>query len=192
MNLLTNTNSKIKKTAKLNGVRLYEFNLPAVYSCPYADICKEICYADKGTFKYPNVQAKYNSNYELTKDTGLFIESIQKELIKKRVEFVRIHSSGDFYSLKYLRSWITIAKNNSNIIFYGYTKSVPFFKSVTLPHNFIFCFSTGGKMDHLIKDTDKKAVIFDTKEELKKARFIDCSINDLKMIATNRIGLIKH
>jgi len=47
-------------------------------------------------------------------------------------------------------------------------------------------------MDHLIKDTDKRAVIFDTKEELKKARFIDCSVNDMKMIATNRIGLVKH
>jgi hypothetical protein len=191
-NYLTNTNSKIKKTAKLNGVRLYEFNLPAVSSCPFADTCKAICYADKGTFKYPNVQAKYNANYELTKKPELFIESIQSELIKKRVEFVRIHSSGDFYSLNYLRSWLTIAKNNPNIIFYGYTKSVPFFKSVTLPPNFIFCFSTGGKMDHLIKDTDKRAVIFDSKEDLKKARYIDCSVNDMKMIATNRIGLIKH
>ena len=191
-NYLTNTNSKIKKTAQINGVRLYEFNLPAVSSCPFADSCKSICYADKGTFKFPNVQAKYNANYELTKDTKLFIKTIHKELIKKRVEFVRIHSSGDFYSLKYLRSWIVLAVNNPHIVFYGYTKSIPFFKSVTPPPNFIFCFSTGGKMDHLIKDTDKPAVIFDTKEDLKKARFIDCSVNDMKMIATNRIGLIKH
>ena len=33
-NILTNTNSKIKKTAKLNNIRLYEFNLPAIDSCP--------------------------------------------------------------------------------------------------------------------------------------------------------------
>ena len=191
-NYLTNTNSKIKKTAQINGVRLYEFNLPAVSSCPFADSCKAICYADKGTFKFPNVQAKYNANYELTKDTKLFMKTIHNELIKKRIEFVRIHSSGDFYSLKYLRTWITIAVNNPHIVFYGYTKSIPFFKSVNPPPNFIFCFSTGGKMDHLIKDTDKRAVIFNTKEELKKARYIDCSVNDKKMIATNRIGLIKH
>ena len=192
MNLLTNTNSKIKKTAKLNGVRLYEFNLPAVSTCPFADTCKEICYADKGTYKYPNVQAKYHFNYELTKNPPAFIEQIQKELIKKRVEYVRIHSSGDFYSMKYLKTWVEIARNNPSIIFYGYTKSVSLLQALELPVNFIFCFSTGGKLDHKIKPTDKRAVIFNSKEELRKARFIDCSINDMKMITTNRIGLIKH
>ena len=192
MNLLTNTNSKIKKTAKLNGVRLYEFNLPAVSTCPCADKCKDICYADKGTYKYPNVQAKYHSNYELTKNPPTFIEQIQKELIKKRVEYVRIHSSGDFYSMKYLKTWLKIARNNPNIIFYGYTKSVSLLQSLQLPPNFIFCFSTGGKLDHKIKPGEKRAVIFNSKEELQKARFIDCSVNDLKMITTNRIGLIKH
>ena len=120
--ILTNTNSKIKKTAKLNNVRLFEFNLPAVSTCPFADTCKKICYADQGTFKYPVVQAKYHSNYELTKNKDLFIKVVQSELIKKRIEYVRIHSSGDFYNLKYLKSWLEIARNNPNIIFYGYTK----------------------------------------------------------------------
>ena len=192
MNLLTNTNSKIKKTAKLNGVRLYEFNLPAVSTCPFADTCKDICYADKGTYKYPNVQAKYHSNYELTKNAPAFIEQIQKELIKKRVEYVRIHSSGDFYSMKYLKTWLEIARNFPNIIFYGYTKSVSLLQSLELPVNFIFCFSIGGKLDHKIKLGERRAVIFNSKEELQKARFIDCSVNDLKMITTNRVGLIKH
>jgi len=190
--ILTNTNSKIKKTAKLNNVRLFEFNLPAVSTCPFADTCKEICYADKGTFKYPVVQAKYHSNYELTKDKDLFIKVVQNEIIKKRIEYVRIHSSGDFYNLKYLKSWLEIARNNPNIIFYGYTKSVPLFKKVDLPQNFIFCFSTGGKADHLIKDTDKKAVIFNSLEELKNARYTDCSVNDLNMLATNKVGLVLH
>jgi len=190
--ILTNTNSKIKKTAKLNNVRLFEFNLPAVSTCPFADTCKEICYADKGTFKYPVVQAKYHSNYELTKNKDLFIKVVQNEIIKKRIEYVRIHSSGDFYNLKYLKSWLEIARNNPNVIFYGYTKSVPLFQNVDLPQNFIFCFSTGGKADHLIKDTDKKAVIFNSLEELKNARYTDCSVNDLNMLATNKVGLVLH
>jgi hypothetical protein len=190
--ILTNTNSKIKKTAKLNNVRLFEFNLPAVSTCPFADTCKEICYADKGTFKYPVVQAKYHSNYELTKDKDLFIKIVQSEIIKKRIEYVRIHSSGDFYNLKYLKAWLKIARSNPNVIFYGYTKSVPLFKKVDLPQNFIFCYSTGGKADHLIKDTDKKAVIFNSLEELKKARYTDCSVNDMKMITTNKVGLVLH
>ena len=46
-NILTNTNSKIKKTAKLNNIRLYEFNLPAIDSCPFAKDCLAYCLANK-------------------------------------------------------------------------------------------------------------------------------------------------
>ena len=108
------------------------------------------------------------------------------------MEYVRIHSSGDFYSMKYLKTWVKIARNNPSIIFYGYTKSVSLLQSLQLPPNFVFCFSTGGKLDHKIRPSEKRAVIFNSKEELQKARFIDCSVNDMKMITTNRIGLIKH
>lgn len=191
MNLLTNTNQKIKKTGKLNSTRLYEFNLPAVITCPFAGSCKSICYADKGTYLYSNVKKKYQFNFELTKQTD-FIQLIQKELELKRVEAVRIHSSGDFYSLNYLKKWIKIAQQNPNVLFYGYTKSVPLFKNVTLPSNFIFCFSDGGTHDKMIKETDRRAVIFDTLEAMTEQGFIDCSENDLLMTKTYKIGLLKH
>ena len=192
LNLLTNTNAKIKKTAKLNGVRLYEFNLPALITCPFADSCKVFCYADKGSYKYKVVVEKYAFNLELTKQPEAFQEAIQAELIKKRVEYVRIHSSGDFYSLKYLKIWVNIALNNPEVIFYGYTKSVPLFNSLDLPSNFIFCYSTGGKKDNLIKPGAKKAVIFNSLEELQKAGYTNCSVNDMAMIKADKIGLIYH
>ena len=192
MNLLTNSNKKIKKTAKLNNVRLYEFNLPALITCPFADECKVFCYADKGSYKWKPVVNKYAFNLALTKNPDEFKKQIQLQLDKKRVEYVRIHSSGDFYSLKYLKQWIKIAKNNPNIVFYGYTKSVPLFNSVNLPPNFIFCFSTGGKKDNLIPKGSKKAVIFNNLDELKRANYTDCSVNDMAMIKADKIGLIYH
>ena len=192
MNLLTNTNKKIKKTGKLNNVKLYEFNLPAIDSCPFADECKKYCFADKGRYLMPNVQDKYYFNFELTKNKREFKKLIQSELESKKVEYLRIHSSGDFYSLKYLKMWAEIARSNPNIIFYGYTKSVPLFKHITAPSNFVFCFSTGGKYDNMIKNTDKKAVIFKNTEELINSGYTDCSNDDLMMIKANKIGLIYH
>ncbi len=192
MNLLTNTNAKIKKTGKLNNVKLYEFNLPAIDSCPFADECKKYCFADKGRYLMPNVQDKYYFNFELTKNKREFKKLIQSELESKKVEYLRIHSSGDFYSLKYLKTWIEIARSNPNIIFYGYTKSVPLFKHINAPSNFVFCFSTGGKYDNMIKNTDKKAVIFRNIKELINAGYTDCSNDDLMMIKANKIGLIYH
>ena len=66
-NLLTNSNRKTKKASQLNNARVYEFNLPSISSCPFADACKQYCYADKGTYKYKAVQDKYNNSYALTK-----------------------------------------------------------------------------------------------------------------------------
>lgn len=192
MNLLTNSNKKIKKTAKINGVRLYEFNLPAIKTCPWADECKVFCYADKGAYTWRPAREKYAFNFELTKKPNEFQAAIQLELIKKRVQCVRIHSSGDFYSLNYLKQWVKIALNNPEVVFYGYTKSVPLFNSLDLPPNFIFCYSTGGKKDNLIKPGAKKAVIFNNLTELKKAGYVNCSINDMAMITADKIGLIYH
>tara|TARA_R100001530_G_scaffold132424_1_gene104848 strand:+ start:443 stop:1021 length:579 start_codon:yes stop_codon:yes gene_type:complete len=192
MNLLTNTNKKIKKTGKMHGVKLFEFNLPAIDSCPFAKDCIAYCFANKGTYLYKNVQDKYNFNFKLIENKAEFKKLIQNELESKKVEYVRIHSSGDFYSLKYLKTWVEIAKNNPNIVFYGYTKSVPFFKHINAPDNFVFCFSTGGKKDNMIKDTDKKAVIFKNLDELKVNGYTNCTEDDMAMITTDKIGLVYH
>jgi len=191
-NVLTNTNSKIKHSGQINGVRLYEFNLPAVSTCHWADICKKYCFADKGSYKWRPVVEKYARNYELSKNQELFKKIVQYELDKKRVEYVRIHSSGDFYNTKYLKAWADIARNNPDIIFYGYTKAIPLFKHLTAPQNFVFCFSVGGKKDHLIKSTDHHAKIFDNKKELLEAGYKDCSKDDLLMLTTKKVGLIYH
>ena len=46
---------------------------------------------------------------------------------------IRIHESGDFYSLQYLRKWVEIWKNleDENVLFVFYTKSFPFFLMLT-------------------------------------------------------------
>ena len=52
MNLLTQ-NSKLKKTSKKLGVRVFNFGIPAYKSasgkltCPMADACVKFCYAKK-------------------------------------------------------------------------------------------------------------------------------------------------
>ena len=192
MSLLTNTNKKIKKTGKMNGVKLFEFNLPAIVSCPFAKDCIKYCYAHKGSYLYKVVREKYQFNFKLTEKKNEFKKIIQSELESKKVEYVRIHSSGDFYSLKYLKTWVEIANNNPNIVFYGYTKSVPLFKHITAPTNFVFCFSTGGKKDNLIKDTDKKAVIFKSLNELKVNGYTNCTEDDMAMLTTDKVGLVYH
>jgi len=124
-------------------------------------------------------------------------EAIQK----KKVDILRLHDSGDFYSIAYLNKWIEIAKANKDVIFYAYTKSIPFFKrskemdtTFLLPKNLIIIFSEGSKKDILINITkDRHSRIFKDINSLLKAGYINASDNDLNAIKDNKkVGLLLH
>ena len=199
-NFLTNNNSKLKYTSEINDARIFEFNLPAYkidneIVCPFADECKFFCYAKKGTYLYKNVVLKYKNNYYATKKDN-FVNLIQKEIDKKKPTHIRVHSSGDYYNIKYLKKWYEIANNNKHIIFYSYTNSKPFFKNdkLPIPKNYRIIFSLGGKKDNLINiKKDRHAKIFKNESDLINNGYINASKNDFIAIGTSKkIGLIFH
>ena len=199
--LLTNSNSKLKKSSKINNAKIYTFDIPAYktktgkITCPFADKCVKYCYAQKGAYIWSPAQNKHNENYLATKENN-FIDTVQDEINRKRkITHIRVHSSGDYYSPKYLDKWVTIARNNPNTIYYSYTKSVKMFKDLkNKPTNLIPIFSEGGKQDNLIdKNKDRHAKIFNNEKELLQAGYIDASGDDLKALTPNkRVGLIFH
>jgi len=122
-------------------------------------------------------------------------------IILERPTHVRIHDSGDFYSIKYLLKWVNIANSNKEVIFYAYTKSIPFFKGtfqgkpiIKIPKNLKIIFSEGSKRDILINNNaDRHARIFKTSNELTAAGYINASDNDLQAITENKkVGLVYH
>ena len=117
------------------------------------------------------------------------------EIKKKKATHIRIHDSGDFYSIKYLQKWVQIAEYNKEVIFYAYTKSIKFFvNGLLLPDNMKIIFSEGSKTDELINPkTDRHARIFKNIDLLNASGYIDASENDLKAITDNKkVGLIFH
>jgi len=199
MKLLTQ-NSKLKKTSIENKMRVMNFSLPAYKTitgktvCPFAKDCIKYCYAQKGNYRYPSVIKGLNNRYELSK-TDEFIPKMNATIILERPTHVRIHDSGDFYSIAYLNKWVTIANDNKEVIFYAYTKSIKFFiDGLKLPKNLKIIFSEGSKTDNLINvNKHRHARIFKSKELLKAAGYIDASTNDLKAITSNKkVGLVYH
>jgi hypothetical protein len=98
-------------------------------------MCRKRCFAQKNQY-FSSVLASRERNLEETKK-----DSFVKDMIKhfeyylqsaKTVEkkiFVRIHTSGDFYSEEYLDKWYRIAshfKGNEKILFQAYTKSIEY------------------------------------------------------------------
>ena len=179
---------------------IYAFDIPAYktmtgkITCPFAKDCVKYCYAQKGAYTWSPAKNKHNNNYLATKENN-FIDVIQDEINRKRkITHIRVHSSGDYYSPKYLDKWVDIAKNNPNITFYSYTKSIPLINKVNLPKNYIMIFSEGSKVDFLINENKHRhAKIFNNQKELLDAGYIDASGDDLKALTPNKkVGLIFH
>ena len=201
---LLSQNSKIKTTSEKLGVNIFNFNIPAYKNkdgkivCPFADTCVKYCYAQKGNYKRfaKSINPGMEYRYKLSK-TISFVPLMIEAIKTLKADFIRIHDSGDFYSPKYVQRWFEIANSLPNVKFYAYTKSHNFFRGIDIPDNFDIIFSEGSKLDrHLNKDIERHASIFESKEELQKAGYIDASKYDLyatKFFSNNhKVGLIYH
>ena len=199
---LLTQNTKLKKTSKALGLRVFNFGIPAYKSvsgkltCPMADECVKFCYAKKGAYIWSNVQPAFEKRYQLSK-TNDFVDAMNADILKKKPDYVRIHDSGDYYSPKYLAKWIQIAKDNPNVRFYSYTNMVDMMLKTSLPDNYDIIFSDSGKQKNLINERKHRHTkIFSSNSDLISAGYIDSSSIDLmatKWFSKNhRVGLVFH
>ena len=191
-----------KGNAKLSKDTLI-LSLPAGLTCPGSSLCKAwvtlkddkrvlnrgpesmfTCFAASEELRYPNVfkSRKYNydliNSYVIKKDlkglTDLINRSIQSN--KKNITKVRIHESGDFFNILYLKAWLNVAKLNKDIKFYCYSKSLEFFMEVLLPNNFYMVASYGSRFDYLIDQgyfSKYSKVVFSENEAIRLGLQID-------------------
>lgn len=123
-------------------VRYAQFNTLALTCCPFAtEGCKAVCYATKGNHIYPSVKRSRERSYMESRRAD-FAESMvytinaekQSARYRNAVMLMRIHESGDFYSVQYLRKWVNVWKEykaGDGVRFVFYTKSFPFFLMLT-------------------------------------------------------------
>lgn len=205
--LLGNGNSKLQKTEKEFGVKIFNFSIPAgndkitgKITCPFAGKCfDDFCYAKKGFYNMPNVEKALSERHKATREAN-FVDRITSELSKVKNDrqiYVRIHDSGDFYSPAYFEKWLQIAYRNPNVRFYAYTKSHSFIRGRQLPENMDLIYSLGSKNDQLINlDTERHSKIFQSMEAMENEGYSDSSYLDLnatKWVTNNhKIGLLIH
>lgn len=147
LNINTNGN---KKLVNNSDTRFFIWNIPAIITCPYAtERCKKSCYAIKPERIYPSAKSsRYaNLNDSMSPDfASRMIETIEYHMnrpsIKGKNIIFRIHESGDFYNVTYLKAWVEIAKRFPMITFMAYTKSVKFVSIVdSIPDNMVIRYS---------------------------------------------------
>jgi hypothetical protein len=190
-------NDKIKKLQKKTGKRAYSLDLLAGHTCPFAKDCKSTvtetktgkrkitdgpdcefrCYAASGEIRLPEVYALHKANTRLLKSRRSIagIVSLFLASLPKNAEIIRLHASGDIFSEKYFLALIEIAKAKPNIVFYGYTKAIPFLAKYrdVIPANLKLVASFGGTHDHLIRDMISVTVVYSRYEARKRRLAVD-------------------
>lgn len=116
--LMSVGNHKLSKT-------ILVFNLNRAVTCPgRTPWCEKHCYERK-SYRYPAVRPARDRNLAATMEDS-FVPKIVAEITKTRktpIRGVRIHGSGDFYSLEYLEKWFEIARQCPGIHFKANTRS---------------------------------------------------------------------
>ena len=124
------------------------FSIPAGLTCPKAKLCKSWasvingksqivdgdetlfrCYAASQEAQYPAVRDNRMSNFKAILKAlrkGNAVELIDKS-INKNLKLTRIHESGDFFSLDYLKAWLEVSRRNPDNIFYCIHLFVPLY-----------------------------------------------------------------
>jgi len=148
---------------------VYEWNLPTGHTCPSALECLVKVNRETGKFlnssnlyrcyaanaeRWPSVRNYRWNNFEFAKK-GF------KLILPLEAKSIRIHASGDFFSQKYFDLWLEICRENPNVEFWAYTKSLNYWvkRLQEIPSNLILTASYGGKFDHLIKEFNLKHTI---------------------------------
>jgi hypothetical protein len=202
-------NEKMKRSSTVFD--LYNWGIPAFLSkdglktCPNAKHCVAGCYAKSGAYLFSNVAAKYEQRLGLALSPQ-FVDTISLDIAKacktaskrSKSPLIRVHDSGDFFSLDYTLSWFRVMKAFPHVPFYAYTKQVELLKDLknanTIPDNLTLIYSYGGKQDYLIDPTkDRHSRVFETLEQALKEGYADASHDDTVALGENhRIGLVYH
>lgn len=157
----------LRKTKYYEGV-VYEWNLPSGFSCPFAKEC--LVKVDRKTGKFQDKSNQYKcysavaerfpavrehrwNNFEGVLKGGI-------PPLPSKAKAVRIHASGDFYNQEYFDMWLQVCRDNPDVEFWAYTKSLIYWvnRLASIPSNLTLTASRGGRHDHWIEEFGLKNV----------------------------------
>lgn len=115
------------------------------------------CFAATMAARQTSIRHAWQRNFEALRQVSdpNEIADILEEAwrdVPRRVNLIRVHVSGDFFNLAYLRGWYEFARRNPSVHLYAYTKSLRFVVATLgeCPNNFRIIASRGGRSDQLI------------------------------------------
>ena len=148
---------------------VWEFNLPAGWTCPFAQACltkadretgKQIngpeqefrCYAAVAE-RFPAVRQTRWANFDALRGKGKEeMTAMISDAMPAKAGHIRIHGGGDFFNQDYFDAWLEVCRMFPQKTFWAFTKSISFWvaRLGMVPANLTMQASYGGKQDNLI------------------------------------------
>jgi len=189
-------NAKLDALETKFGKPVYTFSVLSGFTCPYAKDClsKAVmgadgrlhiedgpwtqfrCFSASQEALFKNVYNSRKANGELIMLAAKSVKDACKAILDsmpKKAGVIRIHVGGDFQTKNYMQSWIEAAIAKPDVLFYAYTKSLPFWILLKdmIPKNFVLTASYGGHKDDLIeKHNLRYAKVVFSKSEARKLK----------------------
>lgn len=159
-----------------NKVNFYTFSKLSGVACPYAKECKSQavetpaglrivdgpdtvfrCFSASQEVLFPALYKQRKHNLDAMVGCNNSVVDMYKlirESIPEGANVIRIHIGGDFITANEFLAWCKVAQLRRDILFYAYTKSLPFWVKhmEDIPENFILTASYGGHKDNLIEE----------------------------------------
>jgi hypothetical protein len=166
-------NRKLIELQRLTGKKVYSFSLLSGHNCPFAQDCQSFavettagirikdgkktkfrCFSASNEVLFHAVYKSRKANGEILKIAAKSIDDAANLILSqlpKDTGIVRIHIGGDFKTQAYFDTWLKVAQAKPKVLFYAYTKSIPFWvkRLNVIPKNYILTASIGGKADAL-------------------------------------------
>lgn len=173
--------SKSKLLKPYNKGKVYSLDLLSGWSCPFAHDCLSKvhkvggksklvdgpdtqfrCFSASAEVIFPAVYNKRNANYQALRGlTRVEMVELIRPNIPKDAGIIRLSVGGDFFNQAYFDAILYLAQTTPDILFYGYTKSLPYWvkRLAAIPNNLVLTASYGGRCDHLIKEYRLRSAI---------------------------------
>ena len=181
------------------------FNLPAGHTCPFAKEClskahpltgkivdgthcRFRCFSASAESQHKTARNSrwHNFNLLFRKTTQEMADLIEAS-IPTKARLVRVHESGDFFSQAYLDAWLEVARRKPDVVFYAYTKAIPFWlnRLTKILSNFKLTASLGGTHDDLAEKHGLKTAYVAFSEAEANIRGLEIDHDDSLAYGTN-------
>ncbi len=111
--------SKIGEEARTLGMPLDD---TCCNGCGVATACQHGCYVHKTKEGRDAIGKRYKKNFMIAQRSD-FDKLITGAIQKAGIKFVKLHVSGDFFSVKYTRAWIKVVTRLRSVSFWIYTRA---------------------------------------------------------------------